>query len=71
MTDGMFAGDHNTSSEWQTLKGKMLAPHELPVLQSTAMGDTRHQTNAMPTTKWDASTIVNTGITGGGGTMAK
>lgn len=72
MSDGtMFAGDHPQSGDWATLKGRALSPYVLDVLTSTAMGDTRHQTNNMPSQMWDATTVVNTPLTHGGGTMAK
>jgi len=71
MADGtMFAGDHPRSGDWETLEGKMLAPHTAPPLMSTAQGDSRHQTDTM-TGHWDSTVIVNTGMTRGGGTMLK
>ena len=71
MSDGSwFAGNHGPEGDWKTLKGRMLAPHEAAPLTSTASGDSRHQTDAMAG-KWDSSVIVTTGMTRGGGTMAK
>lgn len=66
----MFAGDHPRSGDWETLKGRMLSPWLQAPLYSSAMGDTRHQTDAMAQ-KWDSTVVVNTGLTRGGGTMAK
>jgi hypothetical protein len=70
MSDGtMFAGDHPKVGEWETLKGRMLAPHiEMP-LESHSMGDSRHIDEA-PSIDWASTTIVTTGMTRGGGTMA-
>jgi len=71
MADGTwFAGNHGAEGAWSSLKGRMLAPHEAAPLTSTASGDSRHQTDAMAG-HWDSTTIVNTGMTRGGGTMAK
>lgn len=67
--EGMFP-QHPRSGDWETLKGRMLSPHLQPVLTSTASGDSRHQTDAMAG-HWDSTVIVNTGMTRGGGTMAK
>ena len=61
---------HPDVGEWETLKGRMLPPPELPVLESTAHGDSRHQAYAGPT-DWVGDIIVNTGETRGGGAMAK
>lgn len=69
MSDAMFP-QHPRSGPWETLKGSMLAPHMQAPLTSTATGDTRHQTDAMAQ-KWDSTVIVTTGMTRGGGTMAK
>lgn len=66
---GMFP-QHPRSGPWETLKGSMLAPHEAAPMTSTASGDSRHQTDAM-TGHWDSTVIVSTGMTRGGGTMAK
>jgi hypothetical protein len=45
----------------------MLAPHLMLPLESEAMGDSRHQTNNMPSELWNACVIVDTPMTGGGG----
>jgi len=67
----MFPQHPQSGSEWHSLKGKMMAPYELDYLVSDAMNNPRPQSDsAMPATEWDESTIVNTGLTGGGGTMA-
>jgi hypothetical protein len=66
---GLFP-QHPKVGDWNSLKGSMLAPHEEPPIYSTAMGDTRHQTDAMAQS-WDSTVVVTTGLTGGGGTMAK
>jgi len=67
--EGLFP-QHPRSGDWETLEGKMLAPHIAAPLMSTAQGDSRHQTDAMAG-HWDSNVIVNTGMTRGGGTMLK
>lgn len=59
-----FLPDHPKSGFYFSDKGPMLAPHEEPPILSDAMGDSRHQTNAIRG-HWDATTIVNTGLTRG------
>lgn len=61
---------HIKSGEFYTLKGSMLAPHEEPVLMSSAMGDSRHIDEA-PSIDWASTIIENTGMTHAGGAMAK
>lgn len=40
--NSMFGGAHPKSGPWETLKGSMLAPHELPYdVQDQNMGDAR------------------------------
>lgn len=67
--EGMFP-QHPRTGPWETLKGGTLAPHMTAPLESTSSGDSRHQTDAMAG-HWDSNTIVNTGMTRGGGTMLK
>ncbi|HEY6019694.1 MAG TPA: hypothetical protein VIY48_07280 [Candidatus Paceibacterota bacterium] len=69
MSEGLFP-QHPRSGDWETLKGRMLSPHTAAPLTSTASGDSRHQTDAMAG-HWDSTVIVSTGMTRGGGTMAK
>lgn len=66
----MLFPQHPKVGPWETLKGGTLAPHMAAPLESNAMGDSRHQTDAMAQ-KWDSEVIVNTPLTRGGGTMAK
>jgi len=69
---GEFLPQHPKSGDWYSLKGKMMAPYELSVLESTAMMNTRPQSDlAMPGNMWDADIVVSTPLTGGGGAMAK
>lgn len=65
-----FGGNHGPEGDWKTLKGRMLAPHTQQPLMSTAHGDSRAQAPA-PTIGWETHILVNTGMTRGGGTMAK
>lgn len=66
-TAGLFAGDHSPAGVWQSEKGGMIAaPLQMP-LESEAMGDSRHQTNDMPSERWNECVVVQTPMTGGGG----
>lgn len=70
-TDGLFAGNHQAVNEWAS-EGRTLAPWLQMPMESQAKGDSRHQTDNLPSQMWDAQVIVNTPITGGGGaTMQK
>ncbi len=69
MSEGMFP-QHPRSGPWETLKGSMLAPHIAQPMTSTSHGDSRHQAPA-PVIGWETHILVNTGMTRGGGTMAK
>lgn len=66
-TSGLFAGDHGPEGVWSSLKGSTLAPHLMMPLESEAMGDSRHQTNDMPSERWNECVVVQTPLTGGGG----
>jgi len=68
MSEGMFP-QHPRSGDWETLKGRMLAPHEQPVMTSVAQDNAGSQSNPATTT-WTSAVLVDTGMTGGGGTMA-
>lgn len=67
--EGLFP-QHPRSGDWETLKGRMLSPHEAAPLESVAHGDSRHQADSHPI-GWETHILVNTGMTRGGGTMAK
>lgn len=67
---GWFGGNHGPEGDFKTLKGRMLEPHTAQALHSTAHGDSRHQATA-PVIGWETHILVNTGMTRGGGTMAK
>lgn len=72
MSDGtMFAGDHGAEGDWNTLKGRMLAPHEEPALYGTNSGDPRFNGEITGPQGWEASLKPNEPLTRGGGTMAK
>lgn len=64
---GMFP-QHPRSGDWETLKGRMLAPHICEPMQSTAHTSVRSAPAGK--TDWTGSILVNTGMTQGGGTMA-
>lgn len=61
---------HPKTGDWETLKGRMLTPPLMNVLESTAQGDSRHIDEAA-CIDWASTIIENTGQTGAGGTMAK
>lgn len=65
-----FAGNHGPEGVYSSLKGSMLAPHIAQPwtggVPSMVQVDTSHMRGS-----WTANTIVNTGMTGGGGTMAR
>jgi hypothetical protein len=68
---GWFAGDHGPEGDWKSLKGRMLTPPELPYdVQDKNMGDARFN-GTSGSIGWAKDTIVTTGMTHGGGTMAK
>ena len=67
---GWFGGQHGPEGVYKSLKGSMLQPHTAQPLTSTAKGDSRHQAPA-PSIGWETRILVNTGMTRGGGTMAK
>lgn len=66
---GEMFPQHPKTGEFESLKGRMLTPPLMDVLESTAMGDSRHIDEA-PSIDWASTIIVNTGETRGGGTMA-
>lgn len=61
---------HPKTGDWETLKGRMLSPMLQMPMESVSEGDTRH-IDAPATLNWEDSVIVNTGLTPGGGAMAK
>jgi len=69
MSEGLFP-NHPRSGDWETLKGRTLSPHMTTPMTSTASGDSRHQAEAKVAVGWE-SYLVTTGMTRGGGTMAK
>jgi hypothetical protein len=66
---GLFP-QHPRVGEWESLEGRMLAPHIAAPMESSAKGTERHQTDNV-NQLWNSTVIVNTGMTRGGGTMAK
>jgi hypothetical protein len=70
MADGWFAGDHGPIGPWSSEKGSMLAPHTQMPMESSNTGDARFNGTVGPV-GWASDVIVTTGMTGGGGTMAK
>lgn len=69
MAEGLFP-DHPRSGPWESLKGGMLTPPLQQPLVSGNTGDARFNGNA-GSLGWASDTIVSTGMTRGGGTMAK
>ena len=71
MSDGsMFAGNHGPINAWASEKGSMLQPHLQMPMESTSKGDSRHQTDNV-NQLWNSTVVVTTGMTRGGGAMAK
>jgi hypothetical protein len=69
----LFAGDHGPQGAWSSLKGPALTPPELSFSeQDTNYNDGRVDSNGMApvTQSWTAS-VVTTGLTPPGGTLAK
>lgn len=62
--------NHGPINAWLTEEGDMLAPHIQVPLESTAMTRAGVQTGTR-TQSWDTEVVVNTGLTGGGGTFAR
>lgn len=68
-----FAGNHGPEGAFASLKGPALTPPELSFsVQDTNYNDGRVDSNGMApvTQSWTAS-VVTTGLTGPGGTLAK
>lgn len=75
-TDGAVSGDgwfpqHPKTGDWETLKGRMLTPPELPYMTSTNHMNPRPQAQSSIDGLWDKDIVVSTPLTGGGGAMAK
>ncbi len=70
MAEGWFAGNHGAINAWSSEEGGMLAPHIAQPMESGNTGDPRFNGTVGPT-GWASDVIVSTGLTGGGGTMAK
>ena len=68
--DGWFP-QHPKTGDWETLKGRMLTPPELPYMESTNHMNPRPQAQTSFTETWNQCVVVNTGETGPGGAMAK
>ena len=65
-----FAGNHGPEGVWNSAKGSMLAPHIAGPWTGGVPTMVQVDTTSNPGT-WTSNTIVNTGMTGGGGTMAR
>lgn len=70
---GWFSGNHGPEGAWSSLKGPALTPPELSYSeQSTNYSDGRVDAGSMaPVPHSWTNSIVTTGLTGPGGTMAK
>lgn len=64
-TDGLFAGNHQAVNEWAN-EGQTLQPMLQVPMESSAKGDSRHQTDNV-NQLWNTTVIVNTPIIDGGG----
>lgn len=70
MSDGWFGGVHGPEGDFKSLKGRMLEPHTQAPMESDNTGDARFN-GTSGSLGWAKDTIVTTGMTRGGGTMAK
>lgn len=72
LTDGWFP-EHPKTGEFETLKGRMLAPYEFDAIESTSShGGSARGYAPSPDGKAPSETIdVNTPLTMGGGSFAK
>jgi hypothetical protein len=70
MEEGLFP-QHPRVGEWESLEGKMLAPHIAMPDEASNTGDPRFNGTTPTTHGWASDVIVSTPLTGGGGTMAK
>lgn len=68
-TDGLFP-QHPREGDWETLEGDMLAPHIMMPLESVAMNRAGVQSGTRQP-DWNSQITVQTGLTPGGGTMAR
>lgn len=66
---GLFP-QHLRQGDWETLEGKMLAPHIAGPIEAGMPTNIQVDTTSMRG-YWNSEVIVTTGLTGGGGTMAK
>jgi hypothetical protein len=68
---GEMFPQHPKTGEFESLKGRMLQPYEAEPWQGESINNPRPGTDtSMPDSPWTSEVIVNTGMTGGGGTMA-
>lgn len=69
----LFAGDHGPEGAFASLKGPALTPHELSFsVQDKNYNDGRVDSNGMaPVVQSWTHSVVTTGLTGPGGTLAK
>lgn len=69
-SDAGWFPEHPRNTQWETLKGDTLAPHMTEPYKSVVVGDPRFNGKVEPPKNWDDATVVNTGMTRGGGTFA-
>ena len=68
----LFAGDHGPEGAWSSLKGSTLTPPELSFSdQDGNIGPDRLNQEVSGSGSWNTHVIVSTGMTRGGGTLAK
>lgn len=71
MSEQWFNGCHHPDGIYSSLKGSMLQPYELDALVGENEGEVRYQGETPTTHDWNTDVVVTTGMTGGGGAMAK
>lgn len=67
---GWFDGNHGPEGPWKSEKGSMLSPHTQTPMESSNSGDPRFN-GVAGSIGWTSHVLVSTGMTGGGGAMAK
>lgn len=62
---GSIFSDHPADGKWESLQGGMCATWETSTMESSSMGDSRHQAPTM-SPAWNTTVIVQTPVTKGG-----
>jgi uncharacterized protein (DUF1501 family) len=71
MADSWFGGKHTAINAWSSEEGSTLSPHIAQPMESSNTGDPRFNGTTPTTHDWSSDVLVTTGMTRGGGAMAK